>query len=315
MRLRFAWMMVVLAVLVFGAGFAYADTSWSVQIGGAGAHQGRHGWSVGFRPSYPYYGAGYSRPYWGPTYGYPYGYYAYSAPVYVYSVPPVYPVYTYPSYPSTNSYQGDYSSRIRVSPPPPEAPPANPAPAKVQNPPVQPPAPTPTAPVQAQAPEPPKAEPVPAKAPIEATKEALERERSALLRGDAFLKKGQIRQAKEAYEEALFANPGSGTACFALAHAETALGFFSSASAHVLEGLRKDPDWPNRGLKLREVFPDGPSLDQRLADVREASKLDSLPASERGQMQFLLGYLLWCTGDRKAPRPRSSRFPRKPPTA
>lgn len=290
---------IAVAALALPGRQALADhgrVSFDVHFGGGGFHG---------HPGFPRYSCS---P--GGFYGPAYGFYSYGGPVGVYSYygydyPPVFRSYTYyGAYPPYGgSYQQDYSSRILVNP---NYPPPSPA-VPVQ--PAGPPAgqgPQAEGTAGAKKPEVPAASPKPA--PIQATREALDREAAAIRRGDASMRAGQFRQAREAYEEALEANPRSPVARFALAHAETALGHFTAAGAELLAALRDNPGWTGSGLDLKDVFPPGKELSEVIDRVRQSADLE-LPPNDKGELELLLGYLLWFTGEREKARTAFAAVP------
>jgi predicted Zn-dependent protease len=81
--------------------------------------------------------------------------------------------------------------------------------------------------------------------------------------------------------------------------AAIALGKLADAAAAIHAGVRRDPNWPAKGLPLREVYG------ARKADFDHHRRLaDEVAAAFPGDaaFQFVRAYIAWFDGDREAAR-------------
>jgi thioredoxin-like negative regulator of GroEL len=107
---------------------------------------------------------------------------------------------------------------------------------------------------------------------------------------------GYFARAAERYQQALAQAPDNDDAKFKRGAALVAAGQFGEAGRVLREALRERPDWPFVAHDLRALFPD----EAAVTDVFEKLDRESRRANAENDVEFLLAYFLYFTGDRRS---------------
>ena len=102
-------------------------------------------------------------------------------------------------------------------------------------------------------------------------------------------------RATERLADAIAADPADPLAYFLLAQVRTARGEYAEAVTAIRDGMKRAPDWPATGFRIRELYGKNPRrFDEHLVELRRAS--DARP--DDATLAFLMGYHLWFLGER-----------------
>ena len=105
----------------------------------------------------------------------------------------------------------------------------------------------------------------------------------------------QYGRAGERLAAAIAANPDDPVPYFLLAQAHVAAGDYIEAVAAIRDGMKRDPDWPASGFRLREIYGKAPArLDAHFGELRRAAAANP----DDPTLEFLLGYHLWFLGEK-----------------
>jgi hypothetical protein len=127
----------------------------------------------------------------------------------------------------------------------------------------------------------------------------LEAERQIQIGREAFTRE-EFGRALERFRQATLLFPDEAAAWFLLGQAQFAVGKYDEATASMVAGLKRQPDWPLSAFRSRSLYRAIPFLfDVHLQDLRLALAAD--PVDPR--LLFLLAVELWFDGRRDEAKP------------
>lgn len=160
----------------------------------------------------------------------------------------------------------------------------------------RPPVPPPPPPVKKKEPEPPPP-PVPPKDELmEPRDNPAEEAKRLLALGERAFRNEEYGLAELRFTQAHEIDKTLARAYFLAAQADIALGKYRVAVKLLQEGLRREPNWPNRDFRPRKDLYAGHDADWKEHYARLARAHKDRP--EDGDFLFLLGYLEWFDGRR-----------------
>jgi Flp pilus assembly protein TadD len=111
---------------------------------------------------------------------------------------------------------------------------------------------------------------------------------------------GEFGRAIERFRRASAVAPDEPTAIFLVAQAQFAVGKYDDAVASILDGMKRQPNWPTSAFQSRGLYKNNNELfEAHLKDLRVAVAAN--PNDYR--LLFLLGVEFWFDGQKEAARP------------
>ena len=125
-----------------------------------------------------------------------------------------------------------------------------------------------------------------------------------------YLKQGRYYRAADAYTLASIYKPDDPIACAGKSHALFAAGEFMSSALFLSRALELSPEYAPFKVDLVDIIGDRDKLESRIADSE-----DGLEISGAVELQFLLGYIYYQTGELSAAKKAIDAAYKKLPTS
>jgi Tetratricopeptide repeat len=118
--------------------------------------------------------------------------------------------------------------------------------------------------------------------------------------GRAAFANGEFGRAIERFRRAAVVAPDELTAIFLVAQAQFAVGKYDDAAASIIDGMKRNPDWPKSTYQSRGLYKNNNELfEGHLKDLRVAVAAN--PNDYR--LLFLLGVEFWFDGQKESAKP------------